>query len=607
MTAVNDAPTLGALGNLTVNEDSGIQTVNLSGISTGAATETQVLTITAYSSDVGLIPQPTISYTNGNATGRLTFTPAAQASGVATITVVVQDDGLRANGGVDAVTNVFTVTINSVNDAPTLNGLAPLTILEDAGVQTVNLTGITAGGDGQVQSVTATSDNPGLIGNLGVSYTNTTGVLTFTPVTNGNGTATIRVVVKDDGGTANGGVDAVTNTFIVTVTAVNDAPTLNALADLNLNEDPGLQTVNLTGISTGAANETQVLTISASSSNPGLIANPTVGYTNGNATGSLSFTPVLNASGTATIRVVVSDNGGTANGGVAAVTNTFVVTVNLANDAPTLDAISNVVIDEDAGPQVINLTGIGSGATNETQNLTITATSSTPTLIGDPVISYSSPNAVGTLTFTPVTNANGIATITVTVKDNGGTANGGSDTSTRLFLVTINPVNDAPVLTPIANKVINQGSRLSFTNTATDVDGDQLTFTLVTPLAGASVTTNGVFSWTPAANQSPSTNTFTVRVTDSGTNHLSDTKSFTVIVNPLNTPPRLSQPTVAPNGDYQFQLTGEAGRTYRVEYSTNLITWTLLYIVDNSDGVVQVVDPGAANNPFRFYRIVRVP
>ena len=621
VTSVNDAPTLNALANLTLNEDPGLQTVNLAGISTGAANETQTLTITATSSDTAVVPHPTANYTSANTTGTLTFTPVLNASGTATIKVIVMDNGLTANGGVDAVTNFFTVTINGLNDAPTLTAIAnPAAILEDAGQQTVNLAGISSGAANETQTltITATSSNTGLIPNPTVNYSGTgaNGTLTYTPVGHANGTATITVIVKDDGGTANGGVDAKTNTFVVAVTAVNDAPTLNALSALTVNEDPGLQTVNLSGITTGAANETQVLTITATSDNTAVVPNPTVTYTSANPTGSLTFTPVFNTSGTATIKVIVKDDGLTANGGVDAVTNTFVVTVNSSNDAPLLDPISNLVLNEDAGTQTLNLTGIGTGAANETQTLTITARSSTPSLIPDPVITYSSPDKAGTLTFTPVTNAHGIATITVTVKDNGGTDNGGSDTSTRLFLVTIHPVNDAPVLTHIPDKVINQGSLLTFTNAATDVDaGDLLTFTLVgTPPTGVNLTTGGIFTWTPAANQSPSTNEITVRVTDNGRTGsplVNDFKNasqlFKVVVNPANTPPKLNQQAVAVNGDYQFTLVGEAGRTYRVEYTTDFLTWTLLYTVINPDGAIQIVDPGATANQLRFYRIIRVP
>ena len=51
--------------------------------------------------------------------------------------------------------------------------------------------------------------------------------------------------------------------------------------------------------------------VTASSSNPALIPNPTVTYTSPNATGSLAYTPVANTSGSAVITVTVSDGGAT--------------------------------------------------------------------------------------------------------------------------------------------------------------------------------------------------------------------------------------------------------------------------------------------------------
>src|SRR5207302_651793 len=51
----------------------------------------------------------------------------------------------------------------------------------------------------------------------------------------------------------------------------------------------------------------------------------------------------------------------------------------------------------------------------------------------------------GVLTFTPAANANGNATVTVTLHDDGGTANGGADTSAAVtFTIHITPVNDPP-------------------------------------------------------------------------------------------------------------------------------------------------------------------
>ena len=354
---VNQPPTLNALANVTINESAGLQTVNLSGITSGATNEVQTLTVTASSSNTGLIPTPTVNYTSPNTTGSITFTPVAYAYGSATITVTVNDGGASNN----IVSRTFTVTVNPVNQPPTLNALANMTINENAGLQTVNLSGITSGATNEIQTltVTASSSNTGLIPTPTVTYTspNTTGSITFTPVAYAFGSATITVTVNDGGASNN----VVSRTFTVTVNPVNQPPTLNALANVTINENAGLQTVNLSGITSGATNEAQTLTVTASSSNTGLIPTPTVNYTSPNTTGSITFTPVANAYGSATITVTVNDGGASNN----IVSRTFTVTVNPVNQPPTLNPLANMTLNENAGQQTVNLSGITSGATNE--------------------------------------------------------------------------------------------------------------------------------------------------------------------------------------------------------------------------------------------------
>ena len=61
----------------------------------------------------------------------------------------------------------------------------------------------------------------------------------------------------------------------------------------------------------------------------------------------------------------------------------------------------------------------------------------------------------GTLTYTSAPNANGTATITLRLQDNGGTANGGVDTSPSVsFTITLTPVNDAPSFTVGPNQTV---------------------------------------------------------------------------------------------------------------------------------------------------------
>jgi hypothetical protein len=110
----NQPPTLNPLGSLAINENAGLQTVNLSGITSGATNEAQTLSVTASSSNPGLIPAPAVTYTSPNATGTLRFTPVANGNGSATITVTVNDGGVSNN----IVTQTFTVTVNNTAQAP---------------------------------------------------------------------------------------------------------------------------------------------------------------------------------------------------------------------------------------------------------------------------------------------------------------------------------------------------------------------------------------------------------------------------------------------------------------------------------------------------------
>jgi hypothetical protein len=290
---------------------------------------------------------------------------------VAVITVTVMDDGGTANGGINYLTRTFKVTINPINAAPTLDAIPdPQSILEDAGTQTINLSGITAGG-GQTQGLmlVATSSNPALVANPSIAYTspNSAAVLTFAPAANTFGVAVIAVTVIDDGGTANGGVNFLTRTFTLNVAPVNDAPTLGAIADPQaILEDTGVQTINFGGISAGPANEAaQTLSVTATSSNPLLIPNPAVVYNSPDGAGSLSYLPVANANGSAIVTVTVTDSGGSANGGVDHFSGSFTVNVTAVNDAPVLDPAAHPVLtainEDDATSSGNSVAGIVAG------------------------------------------------------------------------------------------------------------------------------------------------------------------------------------------------------------------------------------------------------
>lgn len=448
--AVNDAPSFTKGPDQTVNEDAAAQTINnwATAISPGPADEsaqTVNFQVTGNTNAALFSALPAIS-----STGTLTYTPAANANGSATITIALIDNGGTALGGQDtSATQTFTITVNAVNDTPSFVKGANQTVNEDAGLQTVAnwATAISAGPadeSSQTVSFNVSNNNNSLFS--GQPAVSSTGTLTYTPAANANGSATVSVSISDNGGTANGGSDTSTiQTFSITVNAVNDAPSFTKGPDQTI-QDPNPQSIPnwATNISAGPADEAgQTLTFLVSNnSNVLFSAQPAI-----SPNGTLTFTAAAGQDGVATVTVRLQDNGGTALGGVdTSAPQAFTITVHALNNAPTLNALSNLVINEDASLQTVNLAGITTGASFESnQTLTITATSSNTALIPNPSVTYTNPDTTGSISFTPLPDANGSVLITVTVKDNGGTANGGIDTFVRTFTVTVNAVDDAPV------------------------------------------------------------------------------------------------------------------------------------------------------------------
>ena len=208
----------------------------------------------------------------------------------------------------------------------------------------------------------------------------------------------------------------------------------------------------------------------------------------------------------------------------------------LANNPPTLSSIANITLNEDAGNQVISLSGIGPGAPEEEQILTLTAVSSNPSLVPAPLIQYANPNTTGTLTLKPATNAYGTATITVIVNDGQPSDN----TVSRSFQVTVTAVNDPPRISAIEDQVVSENiavGPISFTVTDLESPGASLLVTgsssnpsliPVGYIVFGGTGANRTLTVTPAPNQFGSA-TISLTVTDTG--GATATSQFVVTVN----------------------------------------------------------------------------
>lgn len=293
-------------------------------------------------------------------------------------------------------------------------------------------------------------------------------------------------------------------------------------------EDTAPQSVNAwaTAISPGPAGESsQTVTFTATADNTGLFAaQPAVAVD-----GTLVYTPAPHANGQATVTVTAHDDGGTANGGTdTSAPQTFTITIDPVDDAPSFSAGASQTLLEDAGAQSISgwATAVSPGPPNESsQNVTFTASADNTGLFAvQPAVSPS-----GKLTYTPAANSNGSATVTVTAQDDGGTANGGIDTSPpQTFIVSVGPVNDAPSFNAgTSQTVVSLAGAQTVAGWATGIQagpGDEssqnVTFAVTNDNPGLfaaqpAVAPDGTLTFTPTLLAIGST-TVTVRAVDNG-------------------------------------------------------------------------------------------
>jgi hypothetical protein len=349
-----------------------------------------------------------------------------------------------ANNAIVSALNTLDVTPGG-NTAPFFGGIADQTVLINAAPSNLTIMGVSPGApaseSAQTVTVIATSSDPAILPNPAITGAGATRTLTLSPGATG-GVVTVTVNAQDDGGTANGGFNIFTRSFQVTVFAPNQAPTFDTITNQTVNEDSGATAIMITNISAVEASQT-ITSVTASSSNTALIPNPPV--VGSGASRTLTFTPAADAFGTTTITVTVQDDGGTANGGVNTLSRMFTVTVNSINDAPTFDAIANQNVAQNVPSQMVTITGVTGGPTNESQTVNFSASSSSISIVPDPIITGT--GATRTLTYTPVAAASGTVTITVTGTDPDGMALGGVDNLVRTFDIT--------VVAPAGNAVIN--------------------------------------------------------------------------------------------------------------------------------------------------------
>ena len=206
-------------------------------------------------------------------------------------------------------------------------------------------------------------------------------------------------------------------TFDLVVSPANDAPTLDPIGPQSTPED----TAKSVPLTLGDPDAGDVLTVTATSSAQAVVADAGLAVTGSGTSRTLIITPVANASGATTITVTVTDNG-TPQGSVQ---QSFVLTVDPANDAPSISGIGPQTVNEDTATGALGFT-VGDVET-DAGSLVVTASSDNLSLVPNANIVLGGSGASRTVTVTPAANASGTATITLTVADLGTPVGHGDD------------------------------------------------------------------------------------------------------------------------------------------------------------------------------------
>ena len=363
---LEDAPGLRTSAVAWLVEDTTEQTVSLTGITAGDG-EVQVLSVTVASDNPGLIPDPTVTYTSPDTTGSIAFTPVADQSGTATLTITVTDGGLdndlattEDNG---TTTRTIVVNVAPINDLPTIeiNGAFGRQFSGGSGTAPTGYP-LEAIGEGNW---------------LYSSGPSSTASTTFYPTNLG----------QLSGCTDHGYVSYFTEPGDSTVGRFT--PPDNSTGQYHLYETHVVSDFDQTVSYWLRGNDGVSLFVDDE-----FVIGGGFGVEN---TGDIVFQAgvprkILLAGHNAFEKTNVTFR---ANGG-------------RLEDAPGLRTSAVAWLVEDTTEQTVSLTGITAGD-GEVQVLSVTVASDNPGLIPDPTVTYTSPDTTGSIAFTPVADQSGTA------------------------------------------------------------------------------------------------------------------------------------------------------------------------------------------------------
>jgi len=423
-----------------------------------------------------------------NSDGSFSYTPNTNFSGTDSFAYMANDG--TSNSNVATVT----ITVNNVDNDPPVAVDDATTTNEDAAVIINVLQNDSDPDPGDTLSVTLVTQ--GANGSVVINPDNT---VSYTPNLNFNGADTFTYTVSD----GKGGTD--TATVTVTVNSVNDSPVADSQS-VTTNEDTPVA-ITLTG------SDPEVDPLTYFVQTP-----PTNGTLSGTAP-NLTYTPNANFNGLDTFTFKVND--GAADSEPATVS----ITIEPVNDAPVAD--NQAVTAKQSTAKDITLTA--SDVEEDPLTYSIVDNPTKGTLTG------TSPN----LTYTP--NAGFTGSDSFTFKATDGTL----ESSVATVSITVTANNP-----PVANNqsvTTDEDTPVNITLTASDPDGDELTYSVITgPANGTLNGTGPELTYNPNPNFNGS-DSFTFKVNDGTID--SEPATVTITVNPINDAPVANDDSAATDED----------------------------------------------------------
>jgi len=421
-----------------------------------------------------LLSQPQNGVLSGS-TPNLTFTPNANFNGNDSFTFRVSDGSLASD------VSQVSISVTAINDAP-VAGAQTVVVDEDSSVQTT-LVATDVDGDTLSYTVATPPENGVLSGDAPD--------LIYQPNADFNGTDSFTYFVSD------GLSSSETIEVGITINSINDRPEASDQS-LTLDEDASLSFDLITSDVDG-----DVL-------NYEFVAQPASGVLSGSAP-NLVYTPNANFSGSDSFQYIATDG----------VLDSNIATVSIAvapiNDVPTADGQSLEAVEDNA--LLITLTG------EDLEGATLTFDVFTEPQFG--TVSGTGAN----ISYQPNENYAGTDSFTFRVND------GDLDSAPATISINVAPVNDAPVA---ENQTItvDEDSTIAATLTALDIEGDPLSFTVVTQPSNGSLSNSAPdLVYTPNANFN-GVDTFSFRANDGESD--SDIATVEINVNAINDVPTAS-------------------------------------------------------------------